>query len=692
MRIALITALAVLLSSCGSSPKSAPSLNRLADSDSPYLRQHATNPVDWYEWGKAAFDKAKDEDKLVIISVGYSACHWCHVMEKETFSDTTVAGMMNEHFVSIKVDREQRPDVDKTYLNAAMLTTGRTGWPLNAVATADGYPIMAASYFSRENWLELLNRVLQLREENPDQLQAMAMRVTDGVAQLGRSPFIPQAPEPDMAVSQDAAKSILRQLDPVFGGLAGRQKFPMPDIFRFLMAYGQLTDHDEALTAVTTTLDAMRKGGIYDHVGGGFARYSTDSIWHVPHFEKMLYDNAQLLALYSEAYRLTDDESYRTVVAETVGWLQRDMTDSLGGLYTSLDADSEGEEGAYYLWTEKEFLKTLGMKARPFKDYFHVVPQGNWDYYEDQNVLFVKEEPAVIAQRHGYTEAEFEFMIPVAKQLLRGKRSKREMPHRDEKILTAWNALMISGYAEAYRSFGDDSLLTAALDIAGFLMSNMKREDGGLYRSWFEGEARIHAFADDYAYLIEALVDLYQVTFDERWLNEAQQLMAYVQSHFADAESPYFFYSEAPLLGSRTKEIDDHVTPGTNASLARGLFLLGTYYFQESYLDQALEMLTNLQPQIRSQGASYAHWARLSLWLAQPPYEVAIIGSDWKEAATGWWQRYDSNVLLLGGAEEGNLPLLERKRVEGKTVIYVCQDRICQLPVEENAAAFEMVE
>ena len=545
---------------------------------------------------------------------------------------------------------------------------------------------MAASYFTPEDWTDLLNRVLQLRQDSPEQLASMAARVTEGVAQLSRSPFLPEAPEPSLAIAEDAAESIIEDMDPEWGGFLGNQKFPMPDVHRFLLAYGSLADNQAALTAVTTTLDAMRKGGIYDQVGGGFSRYSTDSVWHVPHFEKMLYDNAQLVALYSEAYRATGNEAYKTVVAETIGWIQREMTDSLGGVYASLDADSEGEEGAYYVWTEKDFMKVLAMKGKAFKDYFHVVPQGNWE--RDNNVLFLREEPGVIAKRHGYSEEEFRYMIPVAKKLLLEKRSKRDLPHRDEKIITGWNALMMSGYVEAYRAFGEDSLLESGIAIADFLLENMKREDGGLYRSYFEGQAGIPAFADDYAYLIEALTDLYQVTFDERWLTEAKALMDFVQANFADPESPYFFYSENTLLGTRAKELDDHVTPAANASLARGLYLLGTYFYQPESINQARDMLQNLQPQIRSYGGSYSHWARLSLWLAQPPYEVAIVGSDWQATAAGWWQRFDPNVILLGGSAEGALPLLQHKLVNGKTMIYVCQDKVCQLPVEDNAAAF----
>lgn len=668
-----------------------PAANRLLDSDSPYLRQHAYNPVDWYPWEDAAFEKAQAKDRLLIISIGYSACHWCHVMEEESFSDTVVATLMNERFVSIKVDREQRPDLDQVYMQAAMMTSQRSGWPLNVIALPDGRPLWGGTYLPRDRWLDLLQRIDSAYQAQPGQLDLMASQVASGMAQLSRPPFLPQAPAPDVATPTDAANGIRSLLDPRWGGFAGAPKFPMPDVFRFLLHYGSAAGADWATEAVQQALTGMAKGGIYDHVGGGFARYSVDSTWQVPHFEKMLYDNAQLLSLYAEAFRATADPRYAEVLGETIGFLQREMTDSLGGLYTSLDADSEGQEGAYYVWTEKKFLKTLGMKGKMFKDYFHVVPQGNWE--GKNNVLFLREAPAVIAQRYGYSEERFREMIPIAKNVLREERESRERPHRDEKILAGWNGLMIEGYAQAYRALGADSILQAAREAAEFVLGAMKTPEGGLYRSYFEGQARIPAFADDYGYLIEGLVALYQVTFEERWLREAEQLMEYARAHFQEAEGDYFFLTEhdAETLVVRPLEISDNVTPSANASLARGLFLLGTYLYEESYLEQSQRMLQQIQPQVRANAASYAHWARLSLWLAQPPYEVAIVGDDWATLAPAWWQRYDPQVLLLGGAEEGTLPLLERKRVPDETRIYVCQDKSCRLPVTDNEAAFSQL-
>ncbi len=690
----LLGSLALLLAACssGSQPIQHPVNQRLANSDSPYLRQHASNPVDWYPWGEEALAKAKAENKLLLVSIGYSACHWCHVMEKETFSDTAVAAFMNRHFVSIKIDREQRPDLDQYFLQAAMLTSGRGGWPLNAIASPEGQPIVAGTYFPTADWMELLQKVFTLFQQNPEQFRQIAGQTAAGIAQMTRPPFLPEAPQPDLAIPQDAARSVLPSFDPHWGGFRGAPKFPMPGLFRFLLAQGQLARDPDATKAAIALLDGLARGGIYDHVGGGFARYATDSLWNAPHFEKMLYDNAQLLALYSEGFRATGNPLYRQVVSETVGFLTREMRDSSGGFYASLDADSDGEEGKYYVWSEKDFLKTLGMKGKLFKDYFHVVPQGNWQ--EDKNVLFTLETPAVIAQRHGYSSEDFERMIPVAKQLLLEKRSKREAPHRDEKIITGWNALMITGLTEAYRAFGEDSLLSLAEANTASLLGTMQRPDGGLYRYTFEGKAAGKAFAEDYGLLIEALTDLYQVTFNERYLARARELMNYAQAHFRQENSPFFHQSEEgeALLGNvRLLSLEDDVLPGANASLARGLFLLGTYFGEEAMIGQAREMLRLVQPQVRSAAASYHHWARLSLWLGQAPYEVAIVGPGWKALAREWWTAYGPGVLLLGGEQEGNLPLLANKLIPGDTRIYVCQDKVCKLPVTNNAGAREQI-
>ena len=685
-RYALLGCLLVL-AACQLPQKGDSTTNHLANETSPYLLQHAHNPVDWYPWGEEALEKAQAEDKLLLISIGYAACHWCHVMERESFSDTAIARFLNEHFVSIKVDREERPDIDKVYLRAAYLTTGQGGWPLNAIALPDGKPLFAATYFPPDQFQRLLEQFVSLRSQNPEELNRMGSQLAQGLKQGDQVDFAPAQGAFQPTQLDSAHEVLIDEVDFEYGGLKGAPKFPMPSVWRWLLQYHAQTGDPKALEAVQTTLDQLAQGGIFDHVGGGFARYSVDSVWKVPHFEKMLYDNAQLTTLYSEAYRATGDSLYRAVVYETLDFVAREMTDSLGGFYSSLNADSEGSEGRFYLWTEKDFYKTIGMDAKVMKDYFNVSPRGNWE--GDDNVLYVNEPAAEVAARFSLSEGEFLEKLAVAKAQLREKRADRERPSLDYKVLSGWNALMLQGYAEAYRSFGEARFLEAALKNAHFLQENLITEEGQLSRTWTHGQLGGPAFADDYGYLIEALVSLYQATFDEQWLALADRLMQYSLTHFFDEKNQVFFYtatgSEVPL--TRPRELADNVLPSSNASLARGLFLLGTYRYNQDYLAKSEALLRNVLAGVIEQAPNYTHWAGLLSWQAGTVYEVAIVGEDWRAKRAEWDQRYQPQCLLLGGEEEGELELLENKRVEGQTMIYVCQNKSCRLPVTEVEAA-----
>ncbi|RMG73027.1 MAG: thioredoxin domain-containing protein, partial [Bacteroidetes bacterium] len=535
--------LGLFIPACTSQPAADPAANHLINSTSPYLLQHAYNPVDWYPWGDEALEKAQSEGKLIIVSVGYAACHWCHVMERESFEDTAVAKLMNEHFVSIKVDREQRPDIDQIYMNAAYLSSGRGGWPLNAIALPDGRPVFAATYFPKEEWTRLLEHFVRTQQEQPEQLEQVAGQILQGIKTMDSGTLNEEPAAFTAADAEGAYRSILAKWDFEQGGLADAPKFPMPAVQRYLLRYHHYTGADSALEAVTTTLDAMARGGIYDQLGGGFARYSVDAEWKVPHFEKMLYDNAQLVSLYTEAYQLTGKEAYRQVVEETLGFVARELTDSLGGFYSSLDADSEGMEGAYYVWTEKDITKTAGHDALAFKTYFNVSPFGNWEGEAKTNILYRTESLETIAARHGYEPAQLRRVVDHVRGLLLEKRQKRERPGLDDKVLAGWNGLMMKAYAEAYEALGDPAYLEAARRNADFVTSAMRRPDGGLYRNWKGGQAEINAFSDDYAFVIEGLIALYQVTFEERWLFTADSLMQYALTHFSDEETGMFFYT-----------------------------------------------------------------------------------------------------------------------------------------------------
>lgn len=673
-----------------------PGTNRLIDSQSPYLLQHAHNPVDWYPWGEEATAKALENQQLMIVSIGYAACHWCHVMEQESFEDSAVAHLMNENFVSIKVDREERPDVDAIFMDAALMTSGRTGWPLNAIALPDGRPIFAATYFPKEDWIKMLETFNELYQRDPQQVLNMAAQVGQGVSQMHYAELVNDAPAFSRGLVDSATTYLMSQADTEYGGLKGAPKFPLPVVQELMLTYGSLTQDQEMLDWVHLTLNNMRKGGLYDHLGGGFARYSVDSVWHVPHFEKMLYDNAMLVSLYSRAYRQRPDSQYQIVVRETLDFIQREMTDSLGGFYSSLDADSEGEEGNFYTWKEKDLFKAVGRRADAFKDYFNVSPLGNWqERREDKlNILHITDEPREVARRQGLTDQEFWNVIEVSKTLLRKERADRERPRLDDKQLTSWNGLMIEAYAEAYRTFGEEEYLEKAIQAAEFIQSELTTEEGGLYHSWRNGEAYIEGFASDYAFMIQAYLALYQATFDEEWLTRAAGLMDYTLEHFFDENTGMFYLNEQDdqLPITRPREMSDNVLPAANSALARDLYYLGQYLYQEDYLDRAEQMMRNIVRNVPEGGVATANWTLMLTHYAFPFYEVAVVGENALTVARELDQRFLPQVLLLGGKQEGELTLLQNKLVAGQTMIYVCQEKVCKQPTDEVQEALSQIE
>ena len=657
-----------------------PHTNALIHESSPYLLQHAHNPVNWYPWGEEALNEAKKENKLLIISIGYAACHWCHVMEHESFEDTAVAELMNEKFVSIKVDREERPDIDQIYMNACNLITGRGGWPLNAIALPDGKPIFAGTYFPKEKWMEVLNQVHTYYSQNPEKAREYAEKVTAGINTMELIKV--KAPESVFSIAG---------LDPVFdqfhstidfnkGGRAGAPKFPMPVNYEFLLSYYHLTKNKNALRAIEVTLDNIANGGIYDHIGGGFARYSVDADWHVPHFEKMLYDNGQLVSLYSEAYQLTKKRLYKERVYETIEWIEREMTSGEGGFYSSLDADSEGEEGKYYVWTEDEIKQLFGDDADLFIDYYDVRPNGNWEH--GKNILRRIKDVEKIADKHSLPVEELKQKIGAMKKKAYKEREKRVRPGLDDKILTSWNALMLKGLADAYRVFGEKEFLEDAIRNAEFILEKAAHGKK-LNRNYKNGKSTINGFLDDYALTIEAFIALYQATFEERWLNQAKDWAEYTIEHFYDETSGMFYYTsdDHEDLIARKMEISDNVIPASNSVMAKCLYMLGQYYYLENYIDMSEQMLSNVKEDIEQHASYYANWAILQTWLASEPYEVAILGDNHEEVRQELDRHHLPDVFLLGGGTEGYLPLLKNKLVDGQTTIYVCRQKTCQLPV-----------
>ena len=665
--------------------------NQLIHETSPYLLQHAHNPVNWYPWGETALKKAREEEKLIIISIGYSACHWCHVMERESFENDAVAEFMNNHFVSIKVDREERPDIDQVYMNAVQLLSGRGGWPLNCLALPDGRPIYGGTYFPKEQWMDMLKQVHTYVKENPEGTEEMANRLTHGIRSQEAIYTAESADPYNLEDLEEIFENWKHQVDFEMGGSRGAPKFPLPSGHRYLLFHHYLTGDKEALRAVKVTLDKMAHGGIFDQIGGGFARYSVDATWKVPHFEKMLYDNAQLVSLYSEAYRSTGLDVYRKVAEETVTFVIRELRSPEGAFWSALDADSEGEEGKYYVWTSQELKDLLGDDAAPIMDYFGATGAGNWE--KGVNILLRNDEPGKIAARHGISLEELELKVSNARVKLLAEREKRVRPGLDDKILASWNAMMISGLVEAYKSSGKKYHLDSAVKTAGFILEKMQTSEGGLFRSYKEGKATIHAFLDDYAFFIASLISLYQVTFDEKWLISAKQFTEYVISHFHDKNTGMLFYTsdQDPELIARKMEVTDNVIPAASSEMAKNLFLLGHYFEKQTFVEMAKKMLDNVREHARDGAMYYSNWDVLMAWFAKEPYEVAITGPDAGGIREKFHRQYLPDVILMGGQKESTLPLLKSKFVQGKTMIYVCEQKTCRKPTEDFDEAMNMI-
>jgi hypothetical protein len=613
-------------------------------------------------------------------------------MEHESFENEEVAQFMNDHFVAIKIDREERPDIDQVYMNAVQLITGGGGWPLNCITLSDGRPIYGGTYFPKKQWLDMLGQVSNFVKQNPEKAEEQAKSLTQGVQAseiINMSPEISKFSINDLNTIFESWK---RSIDYKHGGSKGAPKFPLPISYQFLLHYNYLTKNDDALKAVTTTLDKMADGGIYDQVGGGFARYSVDELWKVPHFEKMLYDNAQLVSLYSSAYQKTKDPKYKIIVQETLAFIERELRSKEGGFYSSLDADSEGVEGKFYVWTKNELKEVLGEKADLIINYYNITENGNWE--DGKNILLRTVEEKKIANKYQITESELLIRIFEAKAILLKEREKRTRPGLDDKILTSWNSLMLKAYVDAYRVFGDENYLNLALQNAEFINSKIKTSDNRLHRNYKDGKASINGFLDDYAFTIAAFISLYQATFDEKWLIEAGDLLNYSLEHFYNKTSGLFYYTSDidPALIARKMELMDNVIPASNSEMAKNLFILGKYFYNEDYLMKSEKMLSNVKENALKSGAYFANWDILMAWFASEAYEIAIVGKDYEAKRKELDQHYLPNVFLSGGKNEGTLSLLEQKNIKGQTTIYVCKNKACKLPVTKVTEALKQFE
>lgn len=664
--------------------------NRLIHESSPYLLQHAYNPVDWYPWGEEALVKAKKENIPVIISIGYSSCHWCHVMERESFEDDSVAAFMNKHFVSIKVDREERPDIDQIYIEVAQMMNGSAGWPLNCIVLPDGKPFFAGTYFTKQQWLDLLGKVNDLWDKDRDALVNQANQITQGINE--NALFQEKKEEGfDTALIESVTQNWLTMFDKKEGGYNRAPKFPMPANLDALLTLYEFNGNPEAREIVTTTLTKMAKGGIYDQIGGGFARYSTDGYWKVPHFEKMLYDNGQLLTVYSKAYQLTKNPLYKQVVRETVDFLVRELRSEEGGFYSSLDADSEGEEGLFYIWEKQELDRLLGDNSPVISDYFQVTKNGNWE--KGKNILLVTDNESKILKQYNQSSDSLKIMIDNAKAKMLLERERKTRPGLDDKILTSWNALTIIGLCDAYRAFQNEDYQRLALEAGRFLSQEMIKKDGRVERNFKDRKSSINAFLDDYAFTIAAFLNIYQITFDEKWLFDAKSLANYVINHFGNSNSDYFYFTSDldPALITRKIDNIDNVISSANSEMAKNLFVLGNYFYDEKFLDRSKMMVQGMSGYIKDHIGSFANWFHVYLLMTHDFFEVAIVGEDYRTLKAETEQVFLPFAILMGGDKEGNLELLQEKLIEGHTYIYVCKDKMCKMPVKEGEKAIQQI-
>lgn len=662
--------------------------NQLIDESSPYLLQHAHNPVDWHPWNEQALAKALREEKLMLISIGYAACHWCHVMEHESFEDEEVAAYMNAHFVNIKVDREERPDIDQIYIGAVELMTGRAGWPLNVITLPDGRPVWGGTYFPKEAWMQRLAQIQTLYENDPKKLVEYARRLASGIKAMDL-----------IEVSQDTLhyekvdiSSLLerwgQKFDPEYGGYKGAPKFMLPNNFRYLQRHAWSENDTELKGFVSRTLHKMAYGGIYDHIGGGFSRYSVDDRWHIPHFEKMLYDNAQLVQLYSEAYQLNPLPLYRKVIEETIAFVAEELTAPNAAFYSSLDADSlneEGqlEEGAYYTYTRQELEQQLGADFELFSTYYNINDFGHWE--DNRYVLITTRSDNSIWAEFSLLPEELENRKQSWKHQLKAYREKREKPRLDDKSLTSWNAMMTTALVKAYQALEKGEYLDLALRNAEFIARYQQRDDGGLYHSYKNGKSTINGYLEDYAAVIQAYIALHEVTLNPSWLQKAGSLSSYAFEKFFDRELSMFYFTSADDrdLVSRPLEYRDNVIPSSNSVMANNLFLLSHYLNKPEYKKVAMQMLNNVIPELERYPGSFSNWLWLVLNLRRDFYQVVITGTEAGDAIRILQKEYFPNVLYSGSTFPSDDFLLKNRFVKGKTMIYLCVDNICHLPTEK---------
>jgi uncharacterized protein len=663
--------------------------NDLIHESSPYLLQHAHNPVNWIAWSDEVFERAKQEDKLVLISVGYSSCHWCHVMEHECFEDEEVAELMNKYFINVKVDREERPDVDQVYMTAVQLMTQRGGWPLNCFTLPDGRPVYGGTYFPKEQWMHILRSLEHTYRNDRSRALEYAEKLHEGVM---NSELIAEPARIENLEEERLHELVLRwsrNFDRMEGGGSRAPKFPLPNNYDFLLQYAVYNGDQKVLDHVELTLDKMALGGIYDQVGGGFTRYSVDMLWKVPHFEKMLYDNGQLLSTYAEAYKFFKKPLYQRILSQTKDWLNREMCGPEGAFYSALDADSEGEEGKFYCWNPEELQKVLGKDYEWVKDFYNLNKRGYWE--DDKYILLRTESDEAFSTKMGWTLDQFEKNVDRINDLLLAERSHRIRPGLDDKCLTSWNAMVMIGCADAFSATGDDEFLLMAGKVARWIRDYQFKTERTLWRTRKNGVSTIDGFLEDYAHTIDAYIRFYEITFEKEWLDLAMNLTETVEQEFSDnSTSMCFFTSQSSSLIARKMEINDNVIPASNSVMAKNYHKLGQFYYRKDFQERARQMLANVYEGMEQYGSGYSNWAILLLNLVRDHYQVAIPGKEAVELSLKMQKNFLPNVLFAGGTNL-ELPVLADKSSTENATIFVCYDGTCLLPTRDPQEAVMLI-
>ncbi|WP_295126765.1 thioredoxin domain-containing protein [uncultured Chitinophaga sp.] len=671
--------------------------NKLAGEASPYLLQHAHNPVNWYPWGEEALNLAVEQNKPILVSIGYAACHWCHVMERESFENEATAAIMNKHFINIKIDREERPDLDHIYMDALQAMSGQGGWPLNVFLLPNKQPFYGGTYYppvkayNRPSWTEVLEAISQAYRERRGELEQQAQTLTEHLhnsnkfgVEASKSALVPINELFNKEQCDTAATAIMAQADKEWGGFGRAPKFPGTFSIRYLLQYDHAFGDEAARKQSLLSLDKMIQGGLYDQLGGGFARYSTDEMWLAPHFEKMLYDNALLIDAMADAYQITQEQTYLDTIHHTLQFISREMTSPDGAFYAALDADSEGVEGKFYTWSKAEVEEVLGDDAELFCRFYDIREHGNW---EETNILWITEPVKEFVAGTGLPIEKLEVILAEGRSKLLLARDKRIRPGLDDKILLGWNALLIHACCKAYSVSGTQAYREMAEKAMNFVLAAMQQpgDSGALYHTYKNGSAKYPAFLDDYAYVIRALIALSEVTGNLFYIRRAKDLTKFVEAAFGDEDEIYFYYTATGQTDVivRKKEIYDGAVPSGNAVMACNLWYLSIVFDQRKWAERATGMVSGLAQTATRYPTSFGVWASLLMQMVLGTKELAVVGTDYKGRMNDINKKYIPFKVLLGvEREEKDMPLLVERFAEGETLIYLCEHYACVKPVK----------